>query len=233
MATRLGVPRLKRAAVVATAAATLGACANATPVHGPLAEPSPDYVFTQVRIGHVEAEGATVAEVTWRTSWASDVFPGVRSCVWTVFAADGSVIGTHKDTFVSLDPRDQEATASVSVSAAAASANIACSDERLDSGGTYAYGFSNIKPQVPDTEGRPWAISFDATWLGDAYPGVVTCHAQLLDKSGGTLVDELVNIFVGEGDIAGGQAVLSSDLSDVPKDSVAEAAVVSCAPFSG
>ncbi|MGZ5297409.1 MAG: hypothetical protein ACXWEG_08985 [Actinomycetota bacterium] len=174
-----------------------------------------------------------MAEVTWRTSWVSDVFPGVRSCVWRAFAADGSVIGTSKDTFVSLDPSDQEATVRIPVSAVPASADIGCSDDRLDVGGTYAYSFSNIEPQVPDIEGRPWAISFDAKWLGDAFPGVVTCHAQLLDESDGTLADEPVNVFVGEGAVAQGQAVLSSDLSDVPKDSLADAAMVSCVPFAG
>lgn len=232
MATRLVIPWLRRAAVVLTAGVSLGACANAMSAQGPAAEPSPDYAFSQVGIGPVPDEGDPAAEVTWRTSWITDVFPGVRSCVWRAFAADGSVIGTYKDTFVALDPSDQEASVRIAVSAVPTSADISCSDDRLDVGGTYAYRFSNVKPQVPDGEGRPWAISFHADWLGDAFPGVVTCHARLLDETGSALADEPVNVFVGEGVVAQGQAVLSSDLGDVPKDSAVDAAIVDCVPFA-
>jgi hypothetical protein len=126
-------------------------------------------------------------QVEFTLAWQTPTFPGVYLCTFSAQDSSGSEVGSLSDELVSLAPIRTDARVSIAVSAPAASASGICDDDRLDIGGDYAYDFSNL--QIEPEAGVPAGVhavrvSFDAQWLGDGYPGVVSCIRRFYDSSG-------------------------------------------------
>jgi hypothetical protein len=192
--------------------------------------PGSEYRFSDVVVAQ-EGSKLDVAVVTWKTQWTGSAFPGVRRCTWSVLDSSGQVIGTYIDVFVGMNPQAPEAAIPVPVTGAASDAAIECSADRLDDGVPYSYRIENVVPE----SSRPgsWGIRLDLHWLAEGHSGVVSCLAQLVSSSGGTLRETWVTLYAADGTALQATALVADDVEPTVEARIASARITDCRPFTG
>lgn len=175
-------------------------------------------------------EGSGTQTFQLETVWDGTTFPGVRACTFKAVDAQGDVVGQRTETFYTMMPVSP-ITFDVPVDRKAVDLQSSCG-ERLDAGGPYAYGFSNVTvgPVEHDSyEPGTVQVTYDAEWLGTGKPGIATCTLKVIDAAGSVLHSEQSDFLLASGHAQGHEWNVTDPVFE---SSAPTAATISdCNPF--
>lgn len=177
--------------------------------------------------------------VRLKLAWASATFPGIQECTLEMLNADG-VVGTYADTFVDTAPV-QTLVVDVPVAAKATSARFACDPQRLDTGSPYEYAVSAVSvapivfdSSVPDSEAHPSArVTFDASWSGTGFPGVVDCSLSIVNQVGKAIYTDRFVLQIGDEETTSAAGIGRTLTSEALGTETPSSATIACMPFTG
>lgn len=168
----------------------------------------------------MDPESAVRVSVSF--AWTGSSFPGVYRCSVEAVDASGIVVGSSTDEVVALRPA-ATFTVPVRTTAPPVTARASCETERLDVGQPYRYEFD--VDGVRNDAGRGY-VAYGLRWLGDGYPGAVTCQVVLLSARGAVVASQPITVFDGSG-VGDGELIVPIDEDAEPASAVFEG----CEPF--
>lgn len=202
-----------------------------------------NYVLEDVRVDGPFAyrqEGGVIGEgyvdVGFVVTWGGDVFPGVHSCTWTVYDAEGSVIGRATDEVVALSPSNVRTTQRVEVREEPVTAEAACAPDRIDTVLSYDVADARVLSLLGSTATVRWDVRWPDMMVEGDWPSPNDCTVTVLDPSGEPVASITSGVVPGttlpttfDTDIPLGDA--AADLSQADRDALT--ASVACVPFTG
>lgn len=142
---------------------------------------------TNPQDGQVDTGHATIS---YESAWAADTYPGVLECTWTIYDAEGNVLGQQSGTFSSRSNPGGTLHHEITIDRGVpARGTIGCNPARLDNPAGH-YRFSGLRISPADTPGggqdaRPrFRITMDMAWQGDGRPSAQECVATVYSRSG-------------------------------------------------
>lgn len=182
MTNTLGVARVRAAGVAVALAIVTGAMlASATVARGD----NDGYAFTNVRVENLDASHA---RVVYDYGWASNEFPGWRTCTWTVYDATGNAVGSTTNDLMGLNETYTAKEKIVSVSAPGTTADVDCEPGAL--GSSDEYTLDEVRAVRRGNDPRMVTVLFNTAWRGSGRPGAVSCTAVVKDRGGSVLTTQ-------------------------------------------
>ena len=181
------------------------------------------YTFSNVRVFQVDPSHA---RVVYDYAWATDEFPGWRTCTWTVYGPDGGAIGATTNDLMGLDDQYVDKEKLVNVSGVPTSADVSCEPGRLDS--SSGYTIEEVRATRRGNDPRGVTVMFAATWAGSGRPGAVSCTAVVKDQEGDVLTTQDFDFAMVARENRG---LTHSWLTPEPLDERPATADLRCAPF--
>lgn len=146
----------------------------------------PRYVFANIRVAPAmdprtgEPDGSH-AVLTYDYAWSGNVYPGTRSCLWTIFDTEGQPVGSRRDLISAHAKSAQGLESLVDVAGDPHRAEVECESRRYDDP-QGRFSVSESRPVRHPAGG--WAVSLDATWQGEGVPSAQRCLVDLRDSQG-------------------------------------------------
>jgi hypothetical protein len=212
-----------------TAAATIplaiGAIAN-----------EPTYVLSEFAIEHPyddprdEVQPTVgLAAVSFVAHWPEGQFPGAADCELSLFASDGSSVGTLEFELVMGTDGARAPSMVLPVSAPPSRSAASCTDRAGEVAAGAGYVFSGptsvaaARNSLTDkTIPNITEVEFGVRWMGESSPGLRTCYLTVSRRDGTTDEPLKFNVLWGEGP-------LTFDVQGPPTTVLG--ALVTCRPF--
>jgi hypothetical protein len=198
----------------------------------------PTYVLSEFAVEHPYDDprdevppSGELASISFVADWPNGQFPGTADCQLSLFASDGSPVGTLAFDLVMGTNGARAPSMVVPVSAAPSRAEASCTDraDEVASGAGYVFSgptsvVAAIDPMsdkaIPDiTE-----VEFDVRWEGVSSPGLRTCYLTVLRSDGTSDAPLKMGVLVGEGPV-------TFDVRGTPNTVLG--AEVTCGPLEG
>ena len=159
---------------------------------------STGYEFSNIR---VIGQDDSHIHLTYDLRWASEEFPGWRSCSWVALDKDSNQVGDKTVELFGLDSSYVDQPIDIPISSdragvAAVEGRVSCDEERLDATGGH-YELSNIR--VLPSEFEPsLRMVIDYEWIGGGRPGPNKCQLTTFDSEGKEIFVHPFNLAAGE-----------------------------------
>lgn len=144
------------------------------------------YSFSDIRVMEATdpVTGAVLmnqAVLSFDYEWVTEEYPGTRSCEWTIFNSEGSVIGSRTDLMTAQANSGVDLTSRVDIVGKPVGAAVRCDERRYDDpSGSFAVSRVDL---VPSKWGGA-ALAIDANWQGSGVPSAQECTAELVTTTG-------------------------------------------------